>query len=84
MKKITKWEKKITDYLAKAESDTLEGITGGFETGIPAEVAVKELVYLDSEQPVMGGELDKSKELFDSDNESEPVFQLDMDTAYSQ
>ena len=43
---MTKWEKKIVDYLAKAESDALEGIAAGFEIGsqIPAEMAVQEIV----------------------------------------
>ncbi len=43
---MTKWEKKIVDFLAKAESDALEGIAGGFETGtagIPAEAAAQQL-----------------------------------------
>ncbi len=41
-KKMTKWEKKIVDFLAKAELDALKGIAGGFKTGtagIPAEAA---------------------------------------------
>ncbi len=33
-KKLTQWEKRITDFLVKADSDVISGLHGGFETGM--------------------------------------------------
>ncbi len=33
-KKLTQWEKCITNFLAKANSDVISGLQGGFETGM--------------------------------------------------
>ncbi len=86
---MTKWEKKIVNYLAKAESDALEGITAGFETGIPVDAAFRELLSTNAEEQQEQehedamGDLNKSAELFPSDNEEDTaVFQLDMDTLH--
>ncbi len=82
-----KWEKKIVEFLAKAELDALEGIAAGYETGvagIPMDVTFKELMSTNEEQQEQEQEenieLNKSGELFPSDNEGDAVFQLNLDT----
>ncbi len=79
---MSKWEKKIVDYLAKAESDALEGIAAGFETGsqIPTEMAVQEIVHDEENMETqMGEDLDKSQDIFPSDNEGDIQFTVNID-----
>ena len=78
-KKMTKWEKKITEFLAKAESDAIEGITAGFETAMPVNIAIRQIAMEQegTEELEEQVDLDKSGELFPEEDDG-AVFEMDL------